>query len=193
MIAETIKTSTATITTKVSSAPTTARRSPIPPRPGAVLRYRVERATARPAGSGRARKTARLIVGLIPHADGPMAADMRRALDERRALIEARADAVLDIALSDAEGWTKALGTPPTDPHRSAAWRRSARTVAAYRDRYQITDNAPLGTPPASTAQKIDATRARAALDRTKSLANAAQQTEERVLPSTPERVGPVL
>ncbi|MFT3886569.1 MAG: MobF family relaxase [Arachnia sp.] len=159
----------------------------------AVLHYRIERATARPAGSGRARKTPRLIVGLIPRAEGPMATDMRHALDERHALIEARTDAVLDIALSDAAAWTKALGTPPTDPHRSAAWRRSARTVAAYRDRYRITDNAPLGTPPASTAQKIDATRARAALDRARSLVNAAQHTGERVLPSAPERVGPVL
>ena len=37
-----------------------------------VLHYRVARATARPAGSGRARKAPRLIVGLIPEATGTM-------------------------------------------------------------------------------------------------------------------------
>src|SRR5699024_4088472 len=38
-----------------------------------VLHYRVARATAHPAGSGRTRKTPRLIAGLIPSVDGPMA------------------------------------------------------------------------------------------------------------------------
>lgn len=36
--------------------------------------------------------------------------------------------------------------------------------VAAYRDRYQITDPAPLGTQPESTTQKIDRARAETAL-----------------------------
>ena len=44
------------------------------------------------------------------------------------------------------------------------SWRKSARVVAAYRDRYRITDDAPLGAPPESAAQKIDAARARSAV-----------------------------
>lgn len=41
------------------------------------------------------------------------------------------------------------------------------RTVAAYRDRYGITnDRTPLGPSPESTSQKIDVIRARAALNR---------------------------
>jgi hypothetical protein len=92
--------------------------------------------------------------------------EMRAALDQREALIEARADAVLDGALTDETPWTKALGTSPSDIRRAAAWRRAARVVAAYRDRYRITDDTPLGAPPASEAQKIEAARARAALDR---------------------------
>jgi len=63
-----------------------------------VLHYRVARTTARPAGSGRTRKTPRLIAGLIPSADGPMTDDMRQALDERRELIETRAEVLLDTA-----------------------------------------------------------------------------------------------
>ena len=61
----------------------------------AVLHYRVERATGRPAGSGRTRKPPRLIAGLIPQAHGVIDVEMRAALDERVALIEARTDAVL--------------------------------------------------------------------------------------------------
>ena len=91
---------------------------------------------------------------------------MRAALDERQALIEARAAAVLDTALTEGVPWTRALGTPPSERRRAATWRRAARVVAAYRDRYRITDDTPLGVPPESAAQKIDAARARAALDR---------------------------
>jgi hypothetical protein len=89
---------------------------------------------------------------------------MRAALDERESLIEARADAVLDGALAESAPWTKALGAPPTDRRRAPVWRKAARVVAAYRDRYRITDDTPLGAPPESAAQKIDAARARSAV-----------------------------
>ena len=136
----------------------------------AVLHYRVERATARPAGSGRTRKPSRLIAGLIPQAHGVIDAEMRKALDEREELIEARADAALEAALTENAPWTKALGAQPDDRRRAAAWRKAARIVAAYRDRYRITDDAPLGAPPESAAQKIDAARARSAFDKVRQL-----------------------
>ena len=99
-----------------------------------------------------------------------MAPEMRRALDERRGLIEARADALLDQALNDREGWVAALGTPPRDERTTMNWRRLARTVAAYRDRYGITAPTPLGAPAERAAQMTDASRARAALDRATAL-----------------------
>ncbi|WP_143226336.1 MobF family relaxase [Actinomyces provencensis] len=130
-----------------------------------VIHARVARTTARPAGSGRTRRPPRLIAGLIPYAGGPMADDMRQALDERRELIEARADAVLTGALTDKVPWTSQLGPVPKDAKQRAAWRRAAVIVAAYRDRYQITDDrTPLGPAPQSTRQKIDRARAEAAL-----------------------------
>ena len=145
----------------------------------AVLHYRVERASVRPAGSGRTRKPARLIAGLIPQAHGVIDAEMRAALDEREELIEARADATLEAALTENAAWTKALGTPLADRRRAAAWRKSARVVAAYRDRYRITDDAPIGAPPESAAQKIDAARARSALDKVRQLvADESRQAE---------------
>ncbi len=122
----------------------------------------------------------RLIAGLVPHADGPMYTDMRRALDERRELIEARTDAVLDAARDAREAWTKPLGVPPRDSRKATAWRRHARTVAAYRDRYRITDDTPLGWPPQSTAQKIDAARARTALDKARDISREHTANVER-------------
>ncbi|MDS2172376.1 MobF family relaxase [Nesterenkonia sp. CL21] len=157
-----------------------------------VLHYRVARATARPAGSGRTRKAPRLIAGLIPSADGQMADDMRQTLDERRRLIEARATVVLDTARKAGEAWTKPLGTPPSDPRRTAIWRRHALTVAAYRDRYGITDAAPLGPAPDSTAERIDAARARTALDRASRLAFKTVETTERQRWSEPVQRTPL-
>ncbi len=150
----------------------------------AVLHYRLARATQRPAGSGRTRKTPRLIAGLIPEATGTMSAEFRHALTERRDLIEARADALLDAALTDHEGWAKALGAPPKQPRTAAAWRQAVRTVTAYRDRYGITDTSPLGAPAENDAQKIDAARARAALDRARTLADTDRTEQPRRVPT---------
>jgi conjugative relaxase-like TrwC/TraI family protein len=147
----------------------------------AVLHYRLARATARPTGSGRARKAPRLIAGLVPEATGTMSNEFRQALTERRDLIEARATALLDTALTEKQTWTKALGTPPNQAKTAATWRRLACTVAAYRDRYDITDPNPLGTPAAQDdAQKIDAARAKAALDRARNLARGAGEEPQR-------------
>ncbi|MEE1622830.1 MobF family relaxase [Zafaria sp. J156] len=130
-----------------------------------VLHHRIERASARPAGSGRVRKAPRLIAGLIPEANGQMAPEMRQALDERRDLIETRADAILDAAFHGRQPWVRALGPIPKDPRAERVWRQQARVVAAYRDRYAITTATPLGTVSAeSVAQRIDQARAQAAL-----------------------------
>ncbi|WFF33075.1 relaxase domain-containing protein [Propionibacterium freudenreichii] len=154
----------------------------------AVLHYRVERATSRPAGSGRTRKPPRLIVGLIPQAHGVTDAEMRAALDEREDLLEARTVAMLDTALAETAPWTVALGTAPNDRRQAATWRKAARVVAAYRDRYRITDDAPLGAPPESAVQKIDAARARAALDQARV---AAEALDDAHVVRSPSRGGP--
>jgi len=132
----------------------------------AVLHHRLARATARPAGSGRTRKPARLIAGLIPEATGPTSSEMRKALTERRDLIRHRADAILDQAVTEGQDWVLALGDAPGDARVAATWRQHARTVAAYRDRYGITTKTPLGPAPDNDAQKIDAAWAKVAVSR---------------------------
>ena len=146
----------------------------------AVLHYRVAKATTRPSGSGRARRAPRLIAGLIPEATGTMPTELRQTLTERRDLIEARADALLDTALTEKHEWITKLGVQPKQARAAQAWRNAARTIAAYRDRYGITGPAPLGAPAETETQKLDAARARAALDRTRSLEgepNSARQS----------------
>lgn len=136
-----------------------------------VLHYRLARATARPAGSGRARKAPQLIAGLIPEATGEMSAEMQDALTERRELIEQRANEILDRAVSEKQDWALGLGESPAEQRATATWRREARTVAAYRDRYGTTAKSPLGRAPDSDAQKIDFARAAAALTRLRDIA----------------------
>ncbi|WP_327017483.1 MobF family relaxase [Cryobacterium sp. MP_3.1] len=129
----------------------------------AVLRARVSSATARGTGAGRSRKTPRLVAGLIPRASGPMRADLHRALTERSDLMEARAAACLAASLVAKEAWTKHLGAAPP-ASLDGTWHRLARTVAAYRDRYEIVSVSALGPSPQSTAQQLDRARADAAL-----------------------------
>jgi hypothetical protein len=118
---------------------------------------------------------------------------MRQALSERRKLIEARASTILDTALDAAEPWTAVLGAEPNDQPTATAWRNAARTVAAYRDRYQITSPHPLGAPPETDAQKIDAARAQAAGERARQLATDTSRQPEPPRRAQPERSGPRL
>lgn len=89
---------------------------------------------------------------------------MQRALVERRELIEARADAVLSAAIADSAPWIAVLAAEPDDQRGSNLWRRAARVIAAYRDKYGVTAATPLAPTLAATTQKVDRARAEAAL-----------------------------
>lgn len=130
----------------------------------AIIQARLATSIAAKSIRGSGRRKPRLIVGLVPEALGEMQPEMRQALAERRRLLEERAAAALDEALSAGETWTRSLGT---SPRRTAAvaWWRHARTIAAYRDRYGIVGATALGPAPISTAQRLDASRARIAVD----------------------------
>jgi hypothetical protein len=136
----------------------------------AVIQARVASSIAQCTNGGSSRQSPRLIAGLIPKAIGPMNGDVQRALVERGRLLEDRAAAELDTSLAEGEDWVRALGCAPRSS-AAATWRRHASTVAAYRDRYGIVGGAPLGQPPESTAQRLDAARARAALEAAQRLA----------------------
>jgi conjugative relaxase-like TrwC/TraI family protein len=138
----------------------------------AVLQARLAALNGARPTRGSRRREPRLILGLIPEAVGHMDQDMRVALVERRRLLEERASAMLDQALLAGEKWTRSLGTAPRGS-AAVAWRGHACTVAAYRDRYDVVGSRTLGPPAQSTAQRLDAGRARAALDAAQRLAYA--------------------
>lgn len=100
---------------------------------------------------------------------------MRRALDERRHLIEQRARALAESALADDEPWTRYLGEPPRNARQRTVWMRYVETVAAYRDRYHIVADTPLGPTPEGTAQRVDAARAGVAMRSARHLAEGSE------------------
>ncbi|WP_091970893.1 hypothetical protein [Propionibacterium cyclohexanicum] len=75
------------------------------------------------------------------------------------------------------------LGTQPKQARAAQAWRYAARTIATYRDRYGITGDAPLGASADTDMQKIDAARARAAVDRLRDLSHDRDRTSRRPAP----------
>lgn len=154
----------------------------------AVLRARIVVAAVHGRSS---RREAHFIVGLIPAALGAIDPDVRRALDERRDLMEARADALLDRALAANEPWAVVLGAPGRQAR--AAWRRQARLVAAYRDRFGVASESALGSEPVTDVQRADAARARRALGLARQLSEHEAEFG-RQLPSVPTHlpaVGP--
>ncbi len=90
--------------------------------------------------------------------------DMRGAIAERQHLIEQRARILADTAIAEHAPWIRALGLPPRDPRHRDAWSRHVQTIAAYRDRYGLNDDLPLGHAAATPGRGADAARAHGAL-----------------------------
>lgn len=128
----------------------------------AVLSHRIDKlAAAMPRGC---QVRPRLIAGLIPEPLGAMSADHRQAIDERKELVESRARALAEAALAAHEPWARRLGPRPSDAGNGQAWLDAATTVAAYRDRYKITSDLPVGGDAKNDAQRAERQRALAAL-----------------------------
>ena len=110
----------------------------------AVLHGRVDRWIR--ASDPQRRVAEDRIVGLFPRLSGVSDPDMARALDDRQAVIERRTREVATTAVENRQSWAAQLGSPPSDPFRREMWFRRLDTVAAYRERWGITDRTILGT-----------------------------------------------
>jgi len=132
----------------------------------AVLHGRVDR-WAQAAG-GRRRVAGNLIAGLIPRAQGVTDPEMAEALAERDAAMQARALTVAAQAIEAGAGWVQRLGSLPFDPSRRTRWVGEVSTVAAYRDRWHITEQRSIGAKSdvGSTEQMSQRRRALAAAER---------------------------
>jgi hypothetical protein len=125
-----------------------------------VLHGRVDRWTQ--ASSGRRRQTGHLIAGLIPRVQGVSDPDMARALSERDDAMEQRARSLAQEAIAAGHAWLRPLGSPPSAPSQRERWVREVSTVAAYRDRWHIEGQGPLGPAPDRENHEQTAQRAKA-------------------------------
>ena len=130
----------------------------------AVLHSRVDR-WIQASGSQRHAAAGR-IVGLFPRLSGLTDPDMARALDDRQALLEQRAREVATTAVEKTQPWVAQFGSPPPDPFRRELWLGRLDTVAAYRERWGITDRTILGTrEPTSLEQETQRRMAQSAVE----------------------------
>jgi hypothetical protein len=111
-----------------------------------VLHSRVDRWSH--AAGGRRRHTGQLIAGLIPRAQGVTDPDMAQALAERDHAMEQRALSLAEEAIAARHTWVRPLGAPPSGSAQRERWLREVSTVAAYRDRWHIEGQRPLGAAP---------------------------------------------
>lgn len=143
---------------------------------GAVLISRVQKA-AQPK-RGKHRPSPKLVIGLIPVADGPMSPEMAKVLAELEDLVEGRAMELAEQAASEKAPWLKRLGTPPTTEAARHRWLYEVRKVAAYRDRYKVEGRRTLGEPK-NEAQKLDAARAEQAIRRARAISDDAADAQD--------------
>ena len=143
---------------------------------GAVLISRLQKA-AQPQ-RGKRRPSPKLVVGLIPVADGPMDEVMAEALAERADLMEERSMTLAERSVEAQAPWLKRLGAPPATDGALRRWILEVRTVAAYRDRYGVEGRRTLGEP-RSVAQKLDAARAQQAIRRARTIADEGVPIQE--------------
>jgi hypothetical protein len=122
-----------------------------------VLHGRVDRWSQ--AAGGRRRQTGHLIAGLIPRVQGVSDPDMARALSERDDAMEQRARSLAQEAIAAGHAWLRPFGAPPGAPAQQERWLREVSTVAAYRDRWHIEGQGPLG--PASDRENYEQTAQR--------------------------------
>jgi hypothetical protein len=88
--------------------------------------------------------------------------------------------------------WLKRLGTPPTTEAARRRWLHEVRTVAAFRDRYNVDGRRVLGEPK-NEAQKMDAARAVQAIRRARAVADDAAHAQDgrsRTLESRGRAIG---
>ncbi|MGD0085414.1 MAG: conjugal transfer protein, partial [Acidimicrobiales bacterium] len=126
--------------------------------PASVLHERVERWIH--VSCSRRQPRTNLIAGLIPRALAVTDPDYAHALNERDKALEHRARMLAEKAVIDRVGWLRQLGSPPVDPRLRVHWMRAISTVAAYRERWNITaDDQALG--PASRIGGLDQAKQR--------------------------------
>jgi hypothetical protein len=151
----------------------------------AVMGGRVDR-WAQAAGLTR-RASTDLIAGLVPRAVGVTDPGMTRGLQERDEAMQRRARALAQQAIEQNQAWVRRLGIPPSDPPAREHWIDAVTTVAAYRERWNIDEDRPLGSKVAArTVEAINQRNlAQTAVNKASRLAHAQREQSSRLVAAT--------
>jgi hypothetical protein len=90
--------------------------------------------------------------------------EMTSVLAQLENLMEARVVTLTTDALAERQPWIRRCGARPVDPETRRRWETAVRVVAAYRDRYGLTDDIPVGPVPSTDLERLDHGRAVLAL-----------------------------
>jgi hypothetical protein len=152
-----------------------------------ALHGRVDRWTN--AIGTRRRDSRNYIAGLIPRAQGVTDPEMIVALTDRRQAMEERSRALAIQAIESGTAWMQRFGSVPSDSDRRALWLHEVSTVAAYRDRWHISEHRGIGNQSdvSSTEQMFQRQRAKLAAERAMAL-NVADH-EKRAIPGSDPQV----
>jgi hypothetical protein len=116
--------------------------------------------------------------------------DMARALAERHFAMEQRALSLAQEAITARDSWVRPLGAPPRDPAQRDRWLRDVSTVAAYRDRWHIEGQRPLGMAPERENHEQTTQRKRALAAGERAKAMSATQVDQRIASGLEADVG---
>ncbi|HLX89895.1 MAG TPA: hypothetical protein VKR22_15730, partial [Acidimicrobiales bacterium] len=141
-----------------------------------VLHHRVDRWTSSAAGRSR---PGNLIAGLIPRAQGVTDPELATALAERVLSMEDRARTLAAQAVEAGSPWVTGLGNPPSGPARRERWLREVSIVAAYRDRWHLTSQRPLGAETDVSSIELQTQRRRAQVAMQRAVAISRAETKQ--------------
>ena len=138
----------------------------------AVLYRRIEAVNNNSSPQARPRRRQPYVLGLVPQATGPIRNDMKTSLTQIEQHLRQRADELARRAIRDRDRWLAELGPRPVDAHAARQWDGAAQAIAAYRERWGITEDRPLSVSPTGVGQQLDLARVRQALAAARSAAD---------------------
>lgn len=126
---------------------------------------------------GRRQDPDSLIAGIIPRAQGVTDTDWAQALAKRDQAMKERSWTLAVQATESRESWVRLLESRPREAVRLDDWLYEVSTVAAYRDRWHIEGQRPLGpvSDQENNEQMDQRKRALAARQRAKAISAAVQ------------------
>ena len=116
----------------------------------AVLSWRIDRLMGRATADPAIATTAALAGSYTDRLPADLTGDVGSALRQVAAICDRRVTALADLAAEHQPAWAYALGPVPQDEAGRDQWLARAEIVAAYRDRYQLTSDHPIGAEPST-------------------------------------------